>query len=314
MTNEPQSEATTDLRFLSIRLLALGAFIFLVNAWITTNLSEHLVKALVANGILAVLSLVGTLMKYLDDRRAKSSASQVQGMLLFFLRTPVLLTLYFAFLIVGSLFASVSVSSDGLAVSAAVRLTAAGDSTSQPRSKRIDRTTTMARFLEWTTPFGRPFSLSVDGFVPISFDLHPWVGKRVSVASDMVQSPSLLIRVPPEFSEQVNEARITLASDTAVLATCKMDAEHWAVLVGESQPAYATFLDKWLLEFKARRIPEELASRCLLAWNEPLLTKSSAPLLPNLHLQATLCNKHDILLATRKFIVSSDKIQDIVFK
>ncbi len=314
MTTPPNSKVQGPYSHISIRLIALALFIFLLNAWVSTNLDEHLVMALIANGVLAMATVVGSLMNFLGKQHVETTSSDLQEILLTLLRTPILIGLYFTFLVVGSLLGSVSVSSDGLVINAAVRVAPVSNSIDSARPKPLDGQNSLVRFLRWTTPFGRPYSVEVEGFVPTTFDLYPWVGKRIRLASDMTQARSLLIRFPSADIELVNESRLTIAVDGVVLGTSTMDTEHMAVLVGQQRPAFSDFYDEWQFEFKAYNVPESRASRCVLGWTNPVVMKLSRPLVPGLVVEATVYSRTDSVLYKQSFLIGPDKVQDVVFR
>jgi hypothetical protein len=226
----------------------------------------------------------------------------------------VLGALYFVFLIAGSLCASVTVISDGSLAGATVSLAADG-SREDGTPEQFDESSDAVHFLRFTSPFGRPFSLDVEGYLNYSFDLYPWVGEKIRVSSDLTVSPSALIRLPQRLMVQVQGGRIVVASGGREVAACTTDAGHAALLVGQSMPVFSTFIDKWRYEFVADSIPEQVAARSILSWwDRPIVVRPAVPLVPGMVIEASFFNRKGLLLASETFIVGSDKIQDFVFR
>ncbi|NIS38895.1 hypothetical protein GWN26_13615, partial [Candidatus Saccharibacteria bacterium] len=178
------------------RFIAFALAIFLLNLWSAHHLGTTIGDLSFINGPLGILAVVSFLAQWLTEKEASDFKTRVRKWFLFFLKPPALIFLYAFLLICSSLVSSVTVLSDGTPGKLTVALTPEGNNQGNEKKEELRGSNDVVRFIDSTTPFGRPFYLEVDGYLRKSFDLYPWVGTKIRVREDLTPLPTVLLRIP----------------------------------------------------------------------------------------------------------------------
>lgn len=314
------------------RILLLSFFILMVNFWTIHHLGNKAVQLIIANGPLLLITIYNSFYQLLKKQEIFNIKDKIRSWLLFFLKPPVLIVLYILFFIAGSLVSSVSVMSSGAADKMTVALNPEGphqqkqtrtqtiifpeeQSKIKPENKELNGPNDVVRFIKCTTPFGRPFYLQVEKYVRYSFDLYPWVGKKIRVTKDLTIAPSILIRVPDAARMHLEKGKIVVLYKGSITAETKTEEHLGSMLVGHyllSPNEINEFIERWKMELLGSNITGPPAARCLLAWQQPKEVIPSIALIPGMTLEAKFFIEKEKPIAKAKFRVGSEKIQDVL--
>lgn len=296
------------------RLLVFAVLYFLINSWCIHHLGKNVLKLSLINAIAVILSFISYLERIHRGEENQVKEIRRKGLLLL-LETRVLIVLICLFFIWGSMYTSVTVMASGLKENKTVTLVREGRELGSGDQRNLNDPDAIERFGKFVSPFGSSFYLEVDGYIRYSFEVFPWLGKKIRVAEDLIPSPSLIIRVPVVFGAQdLQHGRIALYSGDDEIAGRDTNVDKWALLVGRELAIPDSFRQRWRLElFAIKDMTETIASRTLLRWQNPLtFKKPSESLKPEKSLIAKFLAGDGSILARVKFIVSSEKLQDIL--
>ena len=70
------------------------------------------------------------------------------------------------------------------------------------------------RILVRSNPFGRTWTLNVDGYQAYTFEAGSWKGNRIVVERELKRIPSLLIRVPVKELSVLNGKVLSIRMDS----------------------------------------------------------------------------------------------------
>lgn len=174
-----------------------------------------------------------------------------------------------------------------------------------------------ARFVIASHPFGRPFRVELEGFVPKVVEVYPLVGLRLRPSIDLRRSPSVLLRFSGVAKGSWNdvggaELRIVavgVAGDDKLIANVKEPAG--ALLLGRGQPVPASWSSQWQTELLAKGVTDQTqAARELLSWKQPRVLPLASGLEPGMQLRVTLVNEQKNVIARAEFFIGKDELQD----
>ncbi|NIM16543.1 MAG: hypothetical protein GTO45_31405, partial [Candidatus Aminicenantes bacterium] len=78
-----------------------------------------------------------------------------------------------------------------------------------------------------------PYYLEVKGFQRYSFDLYPWIGKKIRISEDLEVSPSILVRVPADSLGMISKGKIVVTAGEKVIAQKETQQDKGALLIGD---------------------------------------------------------------------------------
>ncbi|MCK5609823.1 hypothetical protein KAR91_48575, partial [Candidatus Pacearchaeota archaeon] len=159
---------------------------------------------------------------------------------------------------------------------------------------------------------GQAFYLEVEGYLRHSFDLYPWVGKKVRVVKDLSISPSILIRVPIGVQLFLPKGKIVVVSNDSVIAESKTNARQGSIIVGHNVSIPNAFVEKWKRELIADKVEESAAALSLLTWQQPKAVPSSERLFPGKTIVVKFLIEGNKIKASNKFKIGSEEIQDVL--
>jgi hypothetical protein len=260
---------------------------------------------------------VGLIAKLLDKAEQETVSARFREFLARVITWRLLLVLYLVLVAVATTLTSIVVSVDEGTRTARAGLSALDAPGSPPWQLKGAGKDELARFVVPTGPFGRPFRLTVDGYVPQTIEAFPPLGVRLRPGRDLRRSPSVLLR----FSELAvgswrevsgGELRIVelgATGEEALLLQVTKPVE--ALLLGRDQPVPAMWVSNWRMELLAAQVTDEyLLARQLVAWRRPPQFQPVVGLQPGMRLRATLMNVHKKVVAQADFILGKDELQD----
>lgn len=293
-------------------MFILSVLLLIVNFWASYHLSAKSIWFLIANGPIALIAIIGGLSKIFSKEEVSRGIYILRGSLFFLLNTPVLIILSGLMLFFGSIVSSVTVMSSGVRDPMNVGLTPEGHSDSKQIGEKLGGPNDVVAFIKTTTPFGRPFYLEVKGYLRYSFDLYPWIGKKIRVASDLTISPSILIRVPTEAQMFLPNGKIVVIYDDTLIAQRNTMSKRGSILVGHDVSIPNELIGQWKTELIAENIPAPTAARSLLAWQHFQVAPPLVALVPGKTAEAKFLIQGKIVKARAKFKIGTKKIQDVL--
>lgn len=300
--------------YLLVRIFILSLFVFFINVWCLHHLGNLSWKLPVANSPLLLVAIVSFFKQFLEKEEKEKFSKMLRRWFFFFAETEVLIFLFCVFLIAGSMISSVMVMAGGVSEKAEVHLTSEGKARDSEKSSILEKPNDVLRFIRFTTPFGRSFYIEVKGYLRYSFDLYPWIGKKIRVMDDLTVTPSIIIRVPTGVSLNLENGRIAVYSNSKEIAGKETNKNQGALLIGRNLPIPSSFIERWRLELIAFGVDKEApAARSILRWQTPLIVDDpTEPIIPGKSLLAKFLTKEGKTKAKAKFIVGTEKIQDIL--
>lgn len=176
---------------------------------------------------------------------------------------------------------------------------------------------TPARFLpSRTSPFGRAYRLTVEGYVPETVTVYPIVGLNVTPDRDLRRSPSVLFRPSIAGVEALaSEGTFTLvwrpASGPPQSLMPPQSGHRGSFLVGRDQPVPATAGASWRLELTAATVQEPTLSRMIQAWTRYRHVAPTTPLAPGMALVAEIRSRVDKPVERAEVVLGSDALIDV---
>lgn len=315
------------------RIILFSLFFLMVNFWSLHHLGAKATHFLIANGPLALVTIANFLAPLFSKKETQKFKKKARRWFFFFIKTPILIFLYGFFFIAGSFVSSVTVMSSGVPDEISINLSIEGQSehhrqindfdnvppekkAQEKRSKNLIGPNGIVRFIKFTYPFGRPYFLEAKGYLRHSFDLYPWIGKKIRVTKDLSISPSILIRVPAELQALLAKGKIEVTFNNEVIAEEFTNARQGSILVGPYKDIPNSFVDRWKTELiVVEEDSPKAAAISLLAWLHPIKTPSKVTIFPGMTLEAKyLTLEEQKITAWAKFQVSPVKIQDILLE
>jgi hypothetical protein len=231
----------------------------------------------------------------------------------------VLAVAYVLFAVLGLSYSSVIVLSDTALETNDVRLSPVD----APRDEQVQSVTPsarLARFPVLTGPFGRPFLVRADGYLPQTFDVYPITGLTVRLERDLRVSPSVLFRPPTVALAELQNAGsfvVRAASKSRSTELFSEKGKRSSFLVGRTRVIPSDLLEVWTMELEAGLTLTEddarrrILSRTLLEWRRPSLVTPSVPIEPGMLLTAEVCSAAGGRMATAQVTVTSDPLIDV---
>jgi microcompartment protein CcmK/EutM len=300
------------------RLLVLAAIFAAGNAWVVHHVG---VDVLAFAGVNTLLLLASGGAAWLTTREQGEARRQGRAVLAAASSTPVLLAAALLLVIVSAFVSSVRVIASDVREPATVRLLAPGDA--REEGKRLAEAGSV-RFLRATTPFGRPLSLHVEGYLPQPIDLYPFRGATIRTSS-LRTMPSALLRVPVELTGHLTGGSMVVTASGREPLTVALDRGQGGVLLGRAAIP-AQVIDDWRSELRALVVGgagtdapssaelDAVRERHLRAWRNPVRRTVAVDLRPGTRLVAVLCSRGEVAAGRVEFEVDERPFQDVVLE
>ncbi len=315
MTTKPNLSAY----WLNILFLALA--IFFANLWLKYHLGGESTLIILANALIAIYGIAFSLLgKTIGEDGQNEISSRIQQFFWILLRPGFLVTIYLVFIMVGSLYASVSLVNDTSNSSMEIEVFPWEDQKSEHQAISISGSGEIVKEGFFTTPFGRVMTLQAKGYRDYTFELYPFVGKKIMLDEVLIPLPSIWVRSYPTI--------VNLLLDNCQLAIVDVDGldtlfnqqtqnTFGSYIIGEPQSVKATQLDQWQREASAYYKNEgpEL-SNTLLKWSNAKFYNETLDLKPQKEYKAILSLKSNgKVLGIENFIVNkNDALIEVLLK
>lgn len=293
-----------------IQLILLVIAAFITTSWINFHFEGAVWLSTLLYLITLLYSLFGLLAHVSTPTDGVTLKSKIQKGLLFVLKPSILIILYIAIFTGGNFFSTVKVYSDG--VKKNVKIYVAPEGTDHSCKFETTRgENDKAIFFLTTNPFGKSYYIQADGYLRKSFEVYPWVGKRIRLNDDLRPAPSLYLRLmgpPVEF----NKGIFVIKRDEHQIDSIELgNSNHGALLLGMRRTVLKDWKDRWHMEMTeiVGDSGPELRSAILNGWNNYLHYEHST-ITPGNLLKVSFVNHHRKILGSIDVIITEDAFQD----
>lgn len=297
------------------RVLFFSVLIVLINSWLLHHFGSGLKQLSIYNAPLMLIAIIKAISQIIGKGVASEIKDRIRIWFYVLLKTRVLVSIYGIILVAGFFISTVTVMSSGVSDRMSVNLTSEGKPQRAQHSKKLNGPNSIVRFHKFVTPFGSSFYLEVESYLRHSFDLYPWIGKKVRVSSDLKIAPSVLIRIPVEAHIHLRKGKIMVVSNNTILAEKKTNENQGSILVGHYFPAdneIGGFVEKWKMELDGKNIKGAPAAQSLLAWQHFQKVSPCVSIIPDMNLEVKFFIEENKPIASSKFRVGYEKIQEIL--
>jgi hypothetical protein len=300
-----------------LRAIALVPLVALALLWSNHHLGVGAghpeAMGLVAAALPVALGVVG---KLLDKAEQDSLSAKLRNLVALNVTWFVVLILYLSMGAIALTWSSVLVVPDEGKGVGRVTLRAVESASAQVRTVEGRERGEPARFVVASRPFGRSFSLHVDGFVPQVVDVYPIFGVRVRPNRDLRRTPSVLLRLS---ALAVGAWKDSGGAELRVLAVDANGAEQlitstnepaWAILLGRGQAIPTTLSADWRSELVVKGVTEPEQERHMREWRRPRQLPLQQTLDMDKKLRVQLVNARKVVVAQVEFFIGREELQD----
>lgn len=296
---------------LAIRVALLALLLFALNAWTVRHIGGDIRELATLNGFTVFLAIV---MGWVDEKDADHWRQRLRGALKHTTTTPVLISLYVLAIIGTAFVSSVTVLADGITGETTLHLTPEGrERADGDEGTNLSGPSASVRFVRLTNPFGRQFYLEAGGYQRQSLTLMPWKGSTISLASDLVRLPSVLLRVPPTLHSLLAGSRMVLSSASwSEKFEIPLQVERAAVQLGPAAAIPEEWRTEWRSELRtAYDAPEALRESLFRNWLNPLRDSALPAVAPGQLLQVELYTAANVEVVRQQIVIGREPMQDI---
>lgn len=295
---------------LFLRILILALFIVLLNSWTLQHFGREIKQFSISNLVVVVYGVLNFFLEFYTSEE-ETKQSKIKAGLDAITNTPILISMFVLFLIIGSFVSSVSVSSD-YKINKAVVVTPLNQKESKKSSARLTESNSEVRFTKFIAPFGNRFRLNVEGYQAYSFDLYPWVSKKIKINEDLQVSPSVIMRIPAELHRYLNKTRFDVYYNDSLIAK-KETGTNGTLIIGKEIQIPIENIDRWIIELKSKLSEEKEVYKRLLTWiDDPLFIPYELEPFDTLDIKLVLDN--NTVLTSARFSISVKEFQEIIMK
>ncbi len=316
-TADPPSATAPPSGDWPVRVLALIPLAGILFLWSDYHLGIGTSQPVAVAGIAAALPFaIGILPYFLDEADDKALRARLRGGIARRLTWRAIAVAYLLFGAVMLTWTSVLVlAEDGSRLGRVTLKALDGGSATEHVQVPTDKAAP-ARFILPVTPFGRPYRLEVEGFVPQTIEVWPILGVRVRPGIDLRRSPSVLLRLSAIAmgswkdvgGAELRVVAVGVRGEETPLASTRTPAD--ALFLGRAQPVPADWPATWRTELQSRAVSDTLAARQILAWRQVAVLPVSTGVAPGQSLRVTLTNDQQHVVARSEFLVGKDELQD----
>ena len=298
-------QASLGARFIALVLLAAG-----VQLWVNHHLGLSSQTPWVALGLGTVSGVLGLAARLLDDGEKKGLAEGLRKVLRGLLHRG-LLTWLWGLALVGALF----LSSVMVIPEAAARGKATLRSVDGQLLGERSFADGIARFVVFTSPFGRPYRLSVHGFLEETVAVYPLTGLKLTPERDLRRSPSVLFRPSREGVLALrSQGTFTVAlkgpgGDDPLVAPQK--GHVGAFLLGRAQAIPPASVGLWRLELEGGAASPALLAQMVLAWSRAQVLEPLRPLAPEMILVAEIRTPVGVVVSRAQVTLGREALTDV---
>jgi len=292
-------------RFIALVLLAAG-----VQLWLNHHLGLGSQTPWIALGLGTLSGAVGLAARLLDEGERRGLAENLRKVLRVLLHGG-LLTWLWGLASVGALF----LSSVLVIPEAGARGKAALRSVEGVLVGERDLEDGVARFVVLTSPFGRPYRLSVPGFLDETVAVYPLAGLKLTPERDLRRSPSVLFR-PSHEGVQALRSKGTFTvvvkrpgGDQPLILP--QQGHVGSFLLGRPHAIPAASVGLWRLELEGSGASPALVAQMVLTWSRTRVVAPAAPLAPEMTLVAEVRTPVGVVVSRGQVTLGSEPLTDV---
>jgi hypothetical protein len=307
------SAAITAPRRIALRAILLLFWLIGANYWLVRHTGFGWDSQLVTP-VLAALSLgFGLIAEYGKALKAEWLAEFTGKAIQF----PVLFVCWAALIVAAGAYSSVSVLNDPPDSVLKATLTRADRADVCPLTKDnfSDPKGPLHFFFVFTTPLGRPYRLTVNGYLSQTIQVYPVIGATVSPRTDLHVNPTILLRPPHDaLGPMAGGVRIAVWQEKDPQNNSLVDATvgETSILVGGDHPLPPALIEGWRMEALSQGIKDETVLAQLLGfWKKPKVLPPKSPLEPGSTILAIIYDPTGEPMAQARIRLTDEPLQDI---
>lgn len=176
---------------------------------------------------------------------------------------------------------------------------------------------TPARFLtRFQSPFGHPYRLSVDGYIPETVTVYPFVGLTVTPDRDLRRSPSVLFRPSANGIATLNSGGTFVvewraAGGPPLAVVPPQSGAPSSFLIGRAQAIPPGTIALWKLDLTAAEVRDPELSQIIQLWNRPRRLEPARPLAPRMVLVAEVRSRQNKVVDRAEVELGTDALLDV---
>ena len=301
----------------AVRLLVLAGLVAAANAWLIHHAGIDVSGLAAVNAFVAAAAL---LFGHAGAPAQQAMEGRIRGLLRRLAKGQALLALGLTLALVGSFVSSVRVIAGAGTGGVQVKLLAQGEPADEAHERPLEANG-IVRFLEATSPFGRPFTLEVTGYLHHSFDLFPFAGTTIRVDRDLRRAPAVLLRIPYEKFGLLDGGAVVVSVPGAEPVTVPTEAGVASVLIGHPARVSRALIAEWRSELAAEPIVADPGARdedrevareqLLRGWRRHTVAEQIPVVMPGTTIEATFTSRDGTPVAGARFVVTSEPVQDV---
>ncbi len=297
---------------MAIRVVLLATLLFGLNAWSVRHLGSGLQEFAIVNSFLGFLAIA---LGWVDSGEAENLRGNVKNVLRRIADAQVLLPLYILTIVGTSLVSSITVLADGVGGATTLHLTAEGQARCAGCPvKSLNGPSGTVRYVRFTSIFGRSFYLEASGYQRRSLTLFPWTGSTISLASDLVRLPSVILRIPPSLHTLLAGGKIVIELEGQETGTeIPTQAGRASVQIGPAVAIPEAWRNEWRSQLRTLgSVPESLRESFFRNWLNPIRNASLPPVAPGQRVIVRFFTTADKEVIRHDFVVGRESLQDVV--
>ncbi len=290
-----------------IKILLLAFLLLLLYSWFTFHIYNDLISK--STGLfLTFWAFVSFFIKYQKKDNQDKFKDILSQWISAILDYRFIIFMYILFFIAGSFVSSVHIYTKNDKKNITVRLYDSKDTITEkltPKKEEIKHTIL-------TTPFGRTMMLEADGYRKAQVQIFPWTGKRIIIEQYLKISPTLILRIPELYLNQLSEAKI-FVEIKGFKKAFELN-KHALVIIGQSTEIPEKYCSKWLNELRATYEKDILIYKTLNKWcdTSPLFIPLNIGTYDSIKID--LISRAGDILAVSTGITDTNRYKELRFK
>jgi hypothetical protein len=286
--------------------------IFIITSWINHHIDALPWVTSFVNLFAVLYGIIGLVKNVANEADGKKSKVRLQNALLAVLNPVVIFILYAMIIVVGNSVTTITLYSEDIKDATSVSVAPTGDP-DHAKSDSFEKKIPKIWFFLICTPFGTSYDVNATGYLRKSFEIYPWVGKKIHVADDLQPVPSFIVRYIGKPEELVNGFAV-VRSNGALIDSAQLETGHSAVLFGKRKTIPSDWKEMW--ELKLDQVapgsdPQagEFRASVFSAWLNYLHRPVGIPE-PGSIVDVVFYDGSKAPIATTNFILTKDTFQD----
>jgi hypothetical protein len=301
-----------DKRLLPLRVILLATLLFGLNAWTVRHLGSGLREFATVNSFLA---FVGIVLGWIEARNADELRASFGRILKRMVDGPVLAALYLVTIVGTSLISSITVIADGRSGGSTLFLTAEGSKRCEDcAGELLEGPSGVVPYVRFTSIFGRSYYLEASGYQRKGFTLYPWSGATISLSTDLVRLPTIVLRIPYSLHGSLAGGKIVLDFEsTGSSFEIPMQAGRAAAQLGPPAAIPEGWRSEWRSELRTlAAVPDALREKIFRNWLDPVRNEQIPDLVPAQRIQVSYVTAANKEVIRQELVVGQEPLQEVI--